>query len=89
VTTDPDLLAVDEVVTLADDLLRLLADHIGDPDAIDDALRHWTETLGAARLGQVCAVAVRTAFAECMTRVPELPANGTTFTTPLTDPTPH
>jgi hypothetical protein len=79
---DREPLPVDEAVTLAADLLNVLAARIGDPDAVDALLRHWTTTLGARRLGQVSVAAVRTTFVDCLTRVSELPPNGTAFTAP-------
>lgn len=75
---------VHEAYDHADDLLRELAQHYGDPDAIAAVGRRWLHELGARRLGLVSAAALRTVFAECLTEVPrsDAPAGSIEFTRP-------
>lgn len=65
-------LTVDHATALADDLIRALAEHIGDQAAIDTLMRHWADTIGASNLGRVSLAAARTLFADCLTyRTPD------------------
>ena len=64
------LITTTEARNLAADLIRELAQHAGDPDAVRAALLRWLDTEGTGRLSLICMAAVQTTFADCLTRVP-------------------
>ena len=59
----------DEVTSQASDLLADLSGHIGDTEAICALMRRTLAELGPQQLGHVCAAALLTAFADCMTYI--------------------
>jgi hypothetical protein len=65
-TRTPAALNVDQALALADDLIRALAEHIGDRKETSRLMLRWADTLGAANLGRVSMAAMRTVFAECL-----------------------
>jgi len=75
--TPPELtrapLSTTEARTLAADLIRELAQHAGDPDAVRAVLLRWLDTEGTARLSTACMSAVQIVFADCLTRVAQVP----------------
>lgn len=75
-------LSVDEARVLAGDLIRALAERVGDPAAVDAVLARWAETLGPRQFGQVAMATVQTTFRDCLTRVDALPADGIAYTDP-------
>lgn len=81
-TALPPPLTIEAANVLADDLIRQLADHIGDPDAISDTLLRWADTLGPERLALVCMAALQTTFRDCITEVPiaDVPPGAHAFT---------
>lgn len=68
ITAQPDDL--EHIEGLADELLRALTPHAGDPDAVRRVLLAWTDTLDPTDLGLVCIRAVWRTFADCLTVVP-------------------
>ena len=74
-------LTVDQARELGDDLIRQLAEHIGDPDALNDVFRHWVGVLDADRFAMVCMVALQSTFTDCLVPIPlaDLPAIGHVF----------
>lgn len=77
-------LSIDQARDLADDLIRGLAEHLGDTDALNSVFLRWLDVLDQPRFTQVCMVALQTTFAECLTPTPvgEFPPGGITLTTP-------
>ncbi len=61
---------------LAGDLLRELAQHVGDGEAISQIMRHWHNVLGASRFGLVCMASVRITFRDRLTPTPIADAPG-------------
>ena len=59
-------LTVEHATALADDLIRALAERIGDQAAIDALMRRWSDALGASNLGRVSLAVTRTMFADCL-----------------------
>lgn len=77
-------LTVEQAEDLADDLIRCLAARLGDPEAVTNELRRWTDILGANRLALVCLAVVQTTFRECLPLVSreDWPTTGHTFIAP-------
>jgi hypothetical protein len=75
---DRRALTVDQATVLAGDLIRALAENIGDLEAIDALMLRWANTLGASNLARVSLAAAQTLFADCLTyRTPDAwPAEG-------------
>ncbi|MDO9498109.1 MAG: hypothetical protein Q7J48_20565 [Nocardioides sp.] len=65
-TAPPPSLSLDDAHELAGDLLRQLAEHIGDESSLDAVLLRWLDVLNEERLYQVCTVALRTTFVDCL-----------------------
>ena len=59
-----------QATELAGDLLRELAQHVGDGEAIANTMRHWHNVLGASRFGVVCMASVRVTFRDCLSEAP-------------------
>lgn len=62
-------LSVDQVETLAADLLRALTPAAGDSSAVDAVMLRGLDAIDADTFACICIAAVRIAFAECMTPV--------------------
>jgi hypothetical protein len=77
--------SVEVALTLADDLLRVLAQHIGDGEAIAAHMRRWVDHLGPSAFGAVCMAAVLTTFTDCLTVVAGVPPGASGFTAPTGD----
>ena len=73
--------SVAEAHTHAGNLLRSLAAVVGDPAAVDQIMRRWLDVNGVSRFGFIALAAVRLTFAQCLTRVDEVPAGALAFTT--------
>lgn len=54
---------------LSEELLRDLAERVGEPEAVTAVLREWFEDIGAENLALVAVLALEAAFANCMTVV--------------------
>lgn len=65
--TTTSLPPLSHVHALADDLIRALAEHPGDDDAVRGILLRWLDQLGSRDLGLVCMAAVRATFGDCLT----------------------
>lgn len=59
-----------EARDLAADLIRELAQHAGDPDAVRTVLLQWLTREDHDRLSMVAMSAVQIMFADCLTRTP-------------------
>ena len=77
-----DRLTPHQATELAGDLLRDLAEQIGDEAAIAQTMRHWHNVLGASRFGVVCMASVRITFRDCLTETPaaDVPPGALAFT---------
>ncbi len=79
-TTSTPAMTLDRARLLADELIRQLAQHIGDedPDAMDAVFRRWLDTLDA-EIYVVALAALRTTFVDCLTVTDPAtwPPNGT------------
>lgn len=66
---------------LAGDLLRELAQHVGDGEAISQIMRHWHNVLGASRFGVVCMATVRITFRDRLqpTPIADVPPGAVAF----------
>jgi len=64
------LITTTEARALAADLIRELAQHAGDPDAVRAVLLRWLDAEGTSRLPMACMSAVQIIFADCLTRTP-------------------
>jgi hypothetical protein len=62
-------LTVEHADELAGDLIRALAEHIGDLEAIDALMLRWADTLGASNLARVSLAAAPNR----VRRLPHLP----------------
>ena len=73
-----------EARDLAADLIRELAQHAGDPDAVRAVLLAWLEAEGTSRLSLASMAALQLVFATCLTRVPvdQIPAGALTLNPP-------
>ena len=60
---------VAHVLDLGDDLIRALAPSHGSGDDLDRVLRSWHHIYGSRALGLICAAALRTVFADCLTPI--------------------
>lgn len=62
-------------------MLRQLAEHIGDLEALNSVFRRWADVLGPQRLALVSMAALQTTFADCLTMTPlgEVPAGATAY----------
>ena len=71
-----------QATELAGDLLRQLAEQIGDETAIAGTMRHWQKVLGPNRFGVVCMASIRIVFRSCLTPTPaaDVPAGAVAFT---------
>ena len=71
-----------QATELAGDLLRQLAEQIGDETAIARTMRHWQKVLGSYRFGVVCMASIRIAFRDRMSRTPitDVPPGAVAFT---------
>lgn len=72
---------------LAADLIRDLTPHAGDVDAVREVLFGWLETEDVARLSLICMAAVQTTFADCLTRVAQVPPGALSLDPPPTERT--
>lgn len=81
--TPRQAMTADQALELAGDLLRELAGHIGDPDAVNATMLRWHETHGS-ELGLVSMAAVRRTFAECLTWPPnaDIPPGASIYANP-------
>lgn len=68
--TEPVPLTVDQALELGDDLIRQLADHIGDLDALNAVFRRWVDVLSETNLACVCMAALQSTFAGCLVMTP-------------------
>lgn len=57
---------LDEIREAARELVRALAEHPGDDEAVCRVLTDWHDRLGYRDLGFVCMAAMRTTFGECL-----------------------
>jgi len=71
---------VAEARALAGGLLRALSPLAGDPAAVDALMRKWLDVNGVPAAGMVALCAVRTTFADCLTRVDEVPPGALAYT---------
>lgn len=69
-TTAAPELDVDQALDLADDLLRQLAEHIGQTDKLSQVFTRWLDVLGHEGFSRVCMAALRTTFTDCLTMTP-------------------
>lgn len=75
---------IEHVEALADDLIRALAQHPGDAEAVCSTLLRWHDLLDTNDLSLVCMAAIRTVFAECLIPHPDrIPADGLTLAPPV------
>ena len=72
-------LSVDQALELGDELLRQLAQVIGDPEALDETFVRWLTVLEDDNFNRVCLASLRTLFHRCLTRVDEVPAGHVAF----------
>jgi len=77
-------LTPDQERTLAAELIRDLTPHAGDPDAVRKVLLRWLDTEDVARMSMACVSAVQIVFADCLTRVAEVPAGALALDPPPT-----
>ena len=63
-------LSVADVRDLGADLVRDLAPHATDPDAVNAILRDWFAHEDVTRLGLISMAAVQLIFTDCLTPVP-------------------
>ena len=79
--------SIEHIETLADDLIRALAQHPGDDDAVRSVLTRWHDTIDTRDLSLVCMAAMRTVFSECLIPHPDrVPPDGLTLRTPEATP---
>lgn len=73
-------------VSLAADLLRELAPHVGDNEEVSAVLRRWLAALGSRRFAFICTAALRHTFTDCLSVVPaaDVPPGANTFNAPTT-----
>jgi len=77
-------LSVGDVRDLGADLVRDLAPHATDPDAVNAVLRDWFAHEDVTRLGLICMAAVQLIFTDCLNPVPasEAPPGALALTAP-------
>lgn len=87
-TTGSEEEAREAIRDLADELIRDLAQHAGDPDAVAAVLRDYLDRLDAHALLFVCAAATRRVFADCLTLTDraDWPTSGYALTPPTDEP---
>ncbi len=84
-----------QATELAGDLLRALAQHAGDGEAIAGIMRHWHNVLGPSRFGVVCMATVRITFRDRLALPADAPPGALAFPlggfVPIHDPrsSPH
>jgi len=73
-----------EARDLAADLIRELAQHAGDPDAVRATLLAWLDLEDVARLSLVSMASLQLVFSDCLTPVPvdQIPAGALTLNPP-------
>jgi len=78
------LITTTEARDLAADLIRELAQHAGDPDAVRKVLLRWLDIEDTSRLSLASMAALQLVFADCLTRMPvdQIPAGALTLTPP-------
>lgn len=79
--------SVEVALALADDLLILLAQHIGDETAVKAHMQRWADALGPSSFGAVCMAALVTTFIDCLAVVDSVPSGSTGFTAPTGEDT--
>lgn len=78
-TTQPPALDLAAIDTLAGDLIRELAEHPGDDEAVCAVLLRWLDVLDTWPLAQVCMAAMRATYGRCLIPHPDsVPAGGLT-----------
>jgi len=80
-------LSTTEARDLAADLIRELAQDAGDPDAVRATLLRWLDIEDVARLSMACMSAVQIVFADCLTRVAQVPPGALALEPPPTERT--
>lgn len=83
-TTQAPELSVDQALELARDLLRQLAQNVGDVNALNATFLHWCDVLEPSNFTRVCMAALQTTFTECLTMTPidDLPPGAHVYVTP-------
>ncbi len=89
-TANPIGYSIEEVRLLADDLLRALAEHIGDSEEIDTVLARWLDELDYPAFGFVAIAALQATFTDCLsiTDPADWPPGGIAFTPANREDTP-
>jgi hypothetical protein len=81
------LITATEARELAADLIRELAQDAGDPAAVRATLLRWLETEDTGRLSLISMSAVQQVFADCLTRVAQVPPGALSLDPPPTERT--
>ena len=72
---------------LATELIRDLTPHAGNPDAVRKVLLQWLDAEDTTRLSMACMAAVQIVFADCLSRVTEVPPGALALDPPPTERT--
>jgi hypothetical protein len=83
----PALITTTEARDLAAELIRELAQHAGDPTAVRAALLRWLDIEDTARLALICMSAVQITYADCLTKVAQVPPGALELDPPPTERT--
>jgi len=78
----PPMMTVTEANDLAADLIAELTEHAGDRRAVGACLLRWSDREDFRGLSLVCMAAVQQVFADCLTRVDDVPPGAVALTTP-------